>query len=131
MVLDTSALVAVLEREPGYESYLRAITRDRLRLLSAVSYLEALVVMAAKKPETGRNAVDGFVQRFAIEVVPFNKQQAMAAALGYERFGKGRHPAGLNFGDCAALGLAVDRSEALLFKGNDFSRTDVTRVPVD
>lgn len=127
MVVDTSAVIAILRMEREAVAFMRAITQANLRLICAVSVEEASFVLA------GRNAgseiwrgLDGLLARARIEVVPFDHQLALAAREAFIRFGKGRHPAALNLGDCASYALAKSRELPLLFKGNDFAKTDIS-----
>ncbi len=127
MVVDTSALAAILFDEPERRSFNEKIEADPVRLLSAASFVEAAVVIEARLGETGGRELDLFLHRAGIEVVAFDADQAESARRALRRYGKGRHPAGLNFGDCFAYALAMARREQLLFKGSDFALTDVPR----
>ena len=130
MVIDTSALVAVLLQEPNAARMARAIESGSPRLLSAASLLEASIVIESRKGEAGGRELDLLVYRAAIEVVPVDQDQAEIARLAWRRFGKGRHPAGLNFGDCFAYALAKSRELPLLVDGDDFAQTDLACVPL-
>ena len=125
MVIDTSALVAVLLREPEREAFLGALEADPVRLLSSVSILEAAMVLEARKHEPGGRELDLFLHRSHIDVVPFTLEQAETARTAWRRYGKGNHPAALNFCDCCAYALSRTSGEPLLFKGDDFAKTDV------
>lgn len=125
MVLDTSALIAILSGEPEQEAFIHAIERADVRLLSAATLLEASIVIEARYGAAGAHHLDRLLERADVEIVPVDGEQASAARSAWQRFGKGRHPAALNFGDCFPYALAVTRGEPLLFKGNDFSQTDV------
>lgn len=125
MVLDTSALVAILSGEPEHEAFIQAIEQADVRLLSAATLLEASIVIEARYGAAGAQHFDRLLERADVEIVPMDREQASTARAGWQRFGKGRHPAALNFGDCFSYALAVTRGEPLLFKGNDFSQTDV------
>jgi len=125
MVLDTSALIAILSGEPEQEAFIHAIERADVRLLSAATLLEASIVIEARYGAAGAHHLDQLLERADVEIVPVDGEQASAARSAWQRFGKGRHPAALNFGDCFPYALAVTRGEPLLFKGNDFSQTDV------
>ncbi|HVA62471.1 MAG TPA: type II toxin-antitoxin system VapC family toxin [Terriglobales bacterium] len=128
MVLDTSALLAILLREPEAELFARLIEEDPTRLLSAANYLEtAMVIETRRGPEGGRD-LDLLLHRTRAEVVALTLEQAELARAAWRRYGKGRHPAGLNFGDCMAYALAQHSGERLLAKGADFARTDVARA---
>ncbi len=127
IVLDSSALVAIMRDEPETELFLQAIATANARLFSSVNYLETCMVLAGPKAaEAVWRPLDAFLARAGVAVTAFDQEQALAAREAFMRFGKGRHPAGLNFGDCAAYALAKSRSAPLLFKGDDFSRTDIT-----
>jgi len=128
MVLDTSALLAILFLEPEADRFADLIASDPRRLLSAASMLEtAIVVEARKGPSAGRE-LDLLIHSARIDVVAFEESQLELARQAWRRFGKGNHRANLNFGDCFAYALSKSSGEPLLFKGNDFAQTDVTRV---
>ncbi len=128
MVIDTSAVLAILQREPESERFAALIEADSIRLISAVSVLEAGMLAEVRKGEPGALELDNFILRGQLQAVPFDAEQSGIARLAFRRFGKGRHPAGLNFGDCAAYALASTRGEPLLFKGADFSKTDIAQA---
>jgi len=130
MVLDTSALIAILSGEPEQDAFIQAIEQADTRLLSAATLLEASIVIEARYGSAGAHHLDRLLDRAAVEVVPVDVEQARAARAAWRRYGKGRHSAALNFGDCFSYALAVTCGEPLLFKGNDFARTDVPRVAV-
>jgi ribonuclease VapC len=125
VVIDTSALVAILTAEPEAPEFARLIQADAVRLVSAVSVLEAAMVIGARKGEVGLGELDLLLHRAAVEQIPFNREQTDAARRAWLLFGKGRHAAALNFGDCCAYALARVSGEPLLAKGNDFRRTDI------
>lgn len=125
MVLDTSAVIALLQAEPGAERLATMLEAAGVRRLSTASLVEAAVVMLARYGEAGEREIDVFIQRVGIDVVPVTIDQAEMARSAYRRFGKGRHPAALNFGDCFAYALAMTLGEPLLFVGSEFGRTDV------
>lgn len=125
MVIDTSAIVAILEDEPERRAFNEAIEAADSRLMSAASFVEASIVIESRYGAAGLRELDLFVDQSAIKVVAFDAAQANMARLAYSRFGKGRHPAALNFGDCFAYALARVHGESLLFKGKDFSQTDI------
>jgi ribonuclease VapC len=129
MVIATSALVAVLLQESDAERAAQAIDAGSPRLLSAASLLEASIVIESRKGEAGGRELDLLVYRAGIEVVAVDQNQAETARAAWRRFGKGRHAAGLNYGDCFAYALASSRRLPLLFCGNDFSQTDIDCVP--
>lgn len=128
MTLDTSAILAILQDEPERAEFLSLIERASRRLISTVSVLEAAMVLEGRKGEDAGADLDLFLHRASIEAVAFDEEQLLAARSAYRRFGKGRHAAGLNFGDCAAYALACCSGEPLLSKGTDFAATDVARV---
>lgn len=128
MVIDTSALIAILLDEPEREAFERAIEAAPLRMLSAVSKFEAGMVMAGRFDAPGLSRLDRLLEVFAVTVMPFTDHHASIARDSFLRYGKGRHRAGLNFGDCAAYALAKAEAEPLLFKGTDFGATDVEVV---
>lgn len=130
MVIDTSALLAVLQQEPDAESIARTIENASLRLLSAANLLEASIVIESRKGDVGGRELDLLLYRGQIEIVPLDQEQAEAARAAWRQFGKGRHPAALNYGDCFAYALARTRQLPLLFRGTDFSQTDIECVPV-
>lgn len=126
MVLDTSAIVAILFNEPDAERYEEAIAQARSRTISAASLLECSIVVEARYGEEGGHQLDRLIQQAAVSVADVTTEHVEVARDAFRRFGKGRHPAGLNFGDCFAYALAVARGDPLLFKGVDFARTDVS-----
>lgn len=129
MVIDTSALLAVLLAEPEAGALVGAMAADDVRLVGAPSLVEASAVMVARKGPQGGVVLDALLQRLGIDVVEMSAQAASLARTGYNRFGKGvGSPAVLNFGDCLAYGVARSLDQPLLFKGDDFSRTDVRAV---
>jgi ribonuclease VapC len=130
MVIDTSALIALLLNEEDAGRLAQAIEGDSLRLLSAANLVETSIVIESRKGEAGGRELDLLLYRAAIEIVPVDHNQAEIARIAWRRFGKGRHPAGLNYGDCFAYALAKSRRQSLLFQGDDFSRTDIDRVPL-
>lgn len=128
MVIDTSAVLAIFLREPERESFLRAILDASSRLISAANALEAGIVLEAKRGEAAGREYDLFVVRVNLEIVPVDAEQIDIARSAWRHFGKGRHPAGLNFGDCFAYALAKSSGELLLAKGTDFQQTDIELV---
>ncbi len=129
MVLDASALIAILSGEPEQQPFIRAIEQADVRLLSAATLLEASIVIETRYGSAGGHQLDRLLRRGEVEIVPVDFEQAREARAAWRRYGKGRHPAALNFGDCFSYALAVTRGEPLLFKGNDFSQTDVPTMP--
>jgi ribonuclease VapC len=128
MTLDTSAVLAVLQDEAERTEFVALIEQSSRRLMSAVSVLEAAMALEGRKGDDAGFDLDLFLQRASIETVPFDQEQLMVARTAFRRFGKGRHAAGLNFGDCASYALAQCSGEPLLFKGSDFAATDVARA---
>ena len=125
MIIDTSAVLAVLLAEPDAEHYEKTIAHTLPRQMSAVGLLEAAIVLESRGGMAAANELDLFLQAAEIELVAVTAEQAQAARRAWRRFGKGNHPAGLNFGDCFAYALAETNNEPLLFKGEDFARTDI------
>ena len=125
MVVDTSAIVAILLAESDAPRFARAMARAERCLLSAVSRVELTCVIEGRKHEGGRDRLERFLAEGAVEVATVTAEQAEIACEAFRRFGKGRHPAGLNLGDCFSYALANATGEPLLFKGDDFTRTDI------
>jgi ribonuclease VapC len=125
MIIDSSAVAAILFNEPEALALERKIANDPVRLMSAGTAIEAGIIIESRLGEPGGREFDLWLQRAAVEIVHVDVEQAEMARRGWRRFGKGRHPAGLNYGDCFAYALAITRDEPLLFKGNDFTKTDV------
>jgi ribonuclease VapC len=125
MVIDTSAVLAILLDEPESQSIREALEDDPVRLMSSASFLESSIVIEARFGEHGGRELDLLMHTARIEIVSVDREQAEVARDGYRSFGKGHHPAGLNFGDCFSYALARVTGEKLLFKGKDFGRTDV------
>jgi ribonuclease VapC len=128
MVLDTSALLALLLDESEAEDFRIAVEEDTTRLVSAATLLETALVIEALKGEPGGRELDALIQKADVVVVPVDAEHVSEARRAYRRFGKGRHAAGLNFGDVFAYALARSAGEPLLFKGEDFAKTDIGRV---
>jgi ribonuclease VapC len=128
MVLDTSALLALLLDEPEAEAFRAVVEEDETRLLSAATLLETAIVIETRKGEAGGRELDLLVHKADMTVVPVDAEHVAEARRAYRRFGRGRHPAGLNFGDVFAYALARTSGEPLLFKGDDLARTDISRV---
>lgn len=127
MIIDTSALIAILRAEPDASEMARAIERAQIRRISAANWLETAVVIDASRDPVASRRFDELVQTAELQVEPVTGDQARIARDAYRDFGKGSgHQAGLNFGDCFAYALAKSTGEDLLFKGNDFGHTDIT-----
>ncbi len=125
MIIDSSAIVSILLEEPDAERFDSEILSATSPLMSTATYLEtAMVVESRGGPEVGR-VLDEWLQRSGIELVPVTLEQAQAARDAWRRYGKGNHPAALNFGDCFVYALARTTGEPLLYKGADFAQTDV------
>lgn len=129
MVVDSSALLAILHDEPERRAFNEAIEAAASRALSVVNFVEVSIVVETRFGAAGLREFDLFLERAGIELVGVDPEQAGLAREAFSRFGKGRHPAGLNLGDCFAYALARSRGEPLLFKGEDFPRTDLTSPP--
>jgi ribonuclease VapC len=125
MVIDTSALMAILSQEPTADRLMTAVAADRTRLVSAATVVEASLVLMGRYGEAGDPPLDRLLRSIGAEVVPVGEEQVALARDGALRFGRGRHPAALNFGDCFSYALSMERGEPLLFVGDDFSKTDV------
>jgi ribonuclease VapC len=127
MVIDTSAVLAILQDEPERRAFNEAIEAADSRSLSVASFVELSIVIEARFGAEGVGHLDRLLERAGVKVVPVDLEQGRLARQAFSRFGKGRHEAGLNFGDCFSYALAQVLGEPLLFKGEDFSRTDVAR----
>jgi ribonuclease VapC len=125
VILDSSAVVAILRAEPEAPTMAESMTRAGACAISAVSYLEAAIVIDSGRDPIASRRFDDFFRESGIVVESVSFRQAKIARDAYRDFGKGRHKAGLNFGDCFAYALAKEKGEALLFKGDDFCHTDV------
>ena len=125
VVLDTSAVIGILQAEPDAELLVAVLEDADLRCISAATVVEAGIVLQARFGDHGERELDLFLQRAEVEVVPLTADQAELARQAFRRFGKGRHPAALNYGDCLAYALALSLDARLLFTGTDFARTDV------
>ncbi len=128
MVVDTSALSAILFGEDEGPVFLRSLAGPGSKFMSAFTRLEASIVVEARKGDAGARALDELLTASGVDTVPFDIGQAELALDAWLRYGKGRRPAGLNLGDCAAYALARSIGEPLLYKGEDLERTDVGRV---
>lgn len=128
MVIDTSALVAMLSDEPEAELFEAAVEADHVRLLSTVSFLETAIVIETRFGEPGGRELDLWLHRAGVDLVAVDADQADAARVAYRTYGKGRHRAGLNYGDCFSYALAKISGQPLLCKGGDFAHTDIRVV---
>ena len=124
MVVDTSALLAILQDEPERRAMNEALEAADSRSMSMATFVETSIVLEARFGATAVRDLDLFIERAGIELVDVDLEQGRAARRAFVRYGKGRHRAGLNFGDCFSYALAIVRNESLLFKGGDFALTD-------
>ncbi len=125
IALDTSAIVAILKGEPDADAFLEAIVEAERCFFSAIGHFEASMVMIGRGDPATADGLDALVDRRGITIVPIDRLLAMQSRAAFTRFGKGRHPADLNFGDCISYALAQSLGLPLLFKGTDFAKTDV------
>lgn len=125
MIVDSSAVIAILENEPEADALQEALDHAASRVVSAVNYVEAGIVIDGRRDPVLSRSFDTFLFEMRIKLEPVTAEQARLAREAYRDYGKGRHRAGLNLGDCFAYALAKDKGEPLLFKGNDFRKTDV------
>lgn len=125
MVIDPSALLAILQDEPERRTFNELIAAAPNRRLSTAGFVELSIVIEARYGAEGIRDLDLFLETAGVELVPFDARQARLAREGFRHFGKGRHPAGLNLGDCFSYAPARTLDEPLLFKGQDFPLTDV------
>lgn len=125
MVLDTSALIAIILAEPEMASFSAIVADAKTVRISAASYVEASIVLAMRGQGLNPRGVEEFVRLFGIQIEPVTAEQARLASSAFLTFGKGLHPARLNYGDCFTYALAKAVREPLLYKGNDFAQTDI------
>lgn len=125
MILDTSALLAILLDEPDAHAIAAAMASAAQRRISAVNWLETAIVITGRRGERGAELFRALVAKLQPEIVPVDSGQAESAYAAWLAYGKGRNPAALNLGDCFAYALAKRLAEPLLFKGDDFARTDI------
>lgn len=128
MVIDSSSLIAILLGEPNAPALAKALTTDPKRLMSAFTAFETAVVIEARKGPAGGREFDLLVHRTLVAIVPMTADHFKLAREAYAKYGKGRHPAGLNLGDCCSYALAKYSGEPLLFVGEDFSKSDIAAV---
>jgi ribonuclease VapC len=129
MVIDTSALLAIFLGEPERKAFLDSIFRAETRMISAANVLETGIVLEARRGESAGREFDLFVVRTNLQIISLDSEQVEIARSAWRKYGKGRHPVGLNFGDCFAYALAKFTGEPLLAKGDDFAATDVEICP--
>ena len=127
-MIDSSAILAIVFQEPEAERIAQAIAASAVRGMSAVNWLETLLVVEGRHGAESADDALLILQDLEVEAVTFDREQMLEARAAWRRFGKGRHRAGLNLGDCCAYAAAVTRNEPLLYKGEDFSLTDVGRA---
>jgi ribonuclease VapC len=125
MVIDSSAIVAIFFHEQDARTFRERIAEDPIRLISAATVVETAMVIEARFGEAGGAELDLWLHKADVEIVAVTADHADQARRAWRRYGKGRHPAGLNFGDCFSYALAALTQEPLLFKGEDFSKTDI------
>jgi ribonuclease VapC len=128
MVIDSSAVIAILQREDEAQLFADLIAADSYRLISSVSYLESAIVIGSRYGTAGREQLDALFRAHEIILVPFSQTQAKTAKIAYFTYGKGHHPARLNMGDCCSYALAKVTQQPLLYKGDDFLQTDIANV---
>jgi ribonuclease VapC len=125
MVVDTSVILAVIFEESGCDEFLRKLAKANSRQISVVSYVEASMLMISQRGEGAEHELDLMLHDAGIVIVPVSLDQAKLARTAFRQYGKGRHPSGLNFGDCFSYALAKNCAEPLLFKGLDFAKIDI------
>jgi len=126
VIVDTSAIIAILFHEDDAEIYAKAISRADSCRISAATFVETAIVVETQTMSNGGRQLDAFMRRAGIAVEPVTEEQAHIARQAFIDFGKGRHPAGLNYGDCFSYALSKATQEPLLFKGKDFTKTDLS-----
>ena len=131
MVLDTSALLAIYFSEPDSERFEAAIVGAPESVISAGTLLEAGIVVEARRGKAGSVELDRLLRQLGVRTVPVDAEQVEVGRVAFRTYGRGRHPAALNYGDCFAYALAITTSDRLLFKGDDFSKTDVVDALAD
>jgi ribonuclease VapC len=129
MVIDTSAVLAILQNEPERRAFNEAIEAAETRSLSAASFVETSMIVESRYGSDGMRDLDLFIAKAQIELIAVDVEQAHLARQAFRQFGKGRHPAGLNFGDCFSYALACALSDPLLYKGADFGKCDIESHP--
>jgi ribonuclease VapC len=129
MIIDTSAVAAILQNEPERRKFNEAIEAAEVRSMSTASFVEISIILESRFGADGVRDLDLFINKAQISLAPVDEDQAHLARDGFRKYGKGRHPAGLNYGDCFSYALARSQDEPLLFKGKDFSKTDVECHP--
>ena len=130
MIIDSSAILAVIGKEPGYENIVHELAASAGTRIGAPTRLESGIVLTARFGPRGKTVLARFLQENSIQTVAFDDTHATVALDAYSRFGKGRHPAALNFGDCCAYAVASVADEPLLCLGDDFAKTDLLLVTI-
>ena len=128
MILDTSAVISILSKEPDAETFIQAISHAKQLRISTGSFIELGIVIQSQFPAEVLQQCDSLLRCANVQIEPVTVEQAYIARQAFHDYGKGRHPAGLNYGDCFAYALAKFSGEPLLFKGDDFRKTDITSV---
>ena len=128
MVLDSSAIVAIHLKEPGHDRLIEALDKSEVVVVGVTTLLETAMVLTARLGQDARPLLSAFLRRLEAEVVAFNEEHLDAATTAFLRFGRGRHPAALNFGDCMSYAVAAVAGMPLLFTGEDFNQTDIARA---
>ena len=128
MIIDSSAIVAIVLKEDGYENLIQKILSTSILRVGAVTLLEASIVLTHRLQNDARTIIRDLIDEFEIEVIPFGQEHFSCAMQAFLNYGKGRNKAGLNFGDCISYSFAITNKEPLLFIGNDFSKTDVIKA---
>jgi ribonuclease VapC len=129
MVIDSSAVLAILQNEPERRAFNEAIEAAATRSWSAASFVETSMIVESRYGSDGMRDLDLFIAKAQIELIAVDVEQAHLARQAFRQFGKGRHPAGLNFGDCFSYALARALSDPLLYKGADFGKCDIESHP--
>ena len=130
MVIDTSAILAIFQRESERRRFIEAIKPADSNRMAVANFVESSFVLESRYGAEGLSDLDKFVSRAAMELIAVDREQGQLARSAYSRFGKGRHRAGLNYGDCFSYAAAIDLGEPLLCKGDDFIHTDVPIVDI-
>jgi ribonuclease VapC len=130
MVIDTSAILAILQREPERRSFLEAVEAAESRRMSVAGFVETSIVIESRYGAEGLRDLDGFISRAGIELISVDSEQAQLARLAFSRYVKGRHRAALNYGDCFSYAAAMSLGEPLLCKGDDFIHTDISILDI-
>ena len=128
MVLDSSAIVAIHLKEPGHDRLIEAIDRAEIVVIGTPCLFETAMVLTTRLGQDARPLLSAFMRRLEAEVIAFNEEHLDAATIAFLRFGRGRHPAALNFGDCMSYAVASVAGLPLLFTGADFAQTDIARA---